>query len=468
MSHSWLRKLNGWLHTHAGARASVVRTATLGVERLEPRSLLSAATGAAPEMLHELFPNAIAGSQRLDVHQHDLGGEYDIETAWVDRANHPPMHDFFPPPPLATASAHRGASFVAPASTWGGTTTVIVVMIETASPKGDARPPLMAMAPPDEFANGGGLAAQLEASGRVGGDSGDNGRRMAAMAPPPEGFDAFDSKSADARVDGRWLANVAASFAGSATALNGAIAGENDGASPLVEALRVHESVLQALAARGSQLEATSGDWYLAESSDAAAREGDPASDNEAFASLEMSDLATLARVTDRQAAEVASLLERLERGRGRREAAPDASAQEGPSAEDLAALEAARAAVDAYESQGGMVLLRTGDGTDGEEFAAVDGALAALAADGEIAIDAEVGAYRAFSVGGGDLSDAAMPVFPVTAAEGKSPVSAGAPRAAEDQSAEPRQSQATLPLAAIGASILAAGRRSQPRRRRQ
>jgi hypothetical protein len=463
MSRTWLRKLSGWLHPHTGGRAALARSATLGVERLEPRSLLSAATGAAPELFHESF--------RLVVNQHNVGGEYDIETAWVDRANRAPVHDFPPPSLRLTASsAHRGASFVAPASSWGGTTTVIVVMIETVSPKADARPPLMAMAPPDAPADGGGLALPFDASGRVSGESGDSRRRAAAMAPPADEFDAFDNQSADPRGDGRWLANVAASFAGSAGALNGAVADENDGASPLVEALRVHESVFQALAARGSQLEATSGDWYLAESGDATAREGEPTSDNEAFASLEMSDLATLARVTDRQAAEVASLLERLERGRGRREAdagAPDSNVNGAPSAEDLAALEAARAAA-AYESQGGMVLLRAGDGTGGEEFAAVDGALAALAADGEIAIDAEVGAYRAFSVGGGDLTDAALPVFPVTAAEGKSSASAGTRSTAEDQSAEPRQAQATLPLAAIGASILAAGRRAQPRRRRQ
>jgi hypothetical protein len=455
MLNPFQRIASQWRQPTSARTSNGHHAPTLGVERLELRSLLSASSLAAPNGGPFHFEDALYDHPAAVAAQASHGQLARSESSWgvgngyQQQAAHAQER--------ATLGAANSEASRRSASATAPTHFVYIITFTWKSPLADG-----GSSAPDGLA--GDLADIAEQAKSSGGS-----RRVAATAPPDIAGNSSKPPASDFLGD--VLGSVEPSESASAITpfATAQLAGTLTSTMRFSAALRAHDVVFQTLTnstvARRQDIET----WALASAEESGWARTDTEGEAESIASegnadsqLELSSLGTLRRVTDAQADELADLLDRLEQQAPRtwrRFAQGRASAlAEGATADTAAKTignatqpdDAARQAT--IDEAGGMIFIRANHGANGSDDV-IDALDAALAID-------DLDQFLSGKLAGN------MPVFTAAAAEiSKHPHydpaqtaadSAGSSSRSESQSST---SSSILPMAAagMGAMVIAA-----------
>jgi hypothetical protein len=372
----------------ASARTTRGRhAATLGVERLELRSLLSASSLAAPEGGPSHFEDALYDHPAAVTAQSPHGQLARSETSfWGDSLGNGYHQQAAHAQQLVALGATGGEAFRRSASAAAPTHFVYIITFTWKSPLADGGP-----TSPDGFSEDfAGIVEQPKSSG--------GSRPLASKAQPDSQNNSTIPPASDFLGD--VLGSVEPSESASAIApfATAQLAETQTSTMRFSAELRAHDVVFQTLTnstvARRQDIET----WALASAEESGWARTDTEGEAESIAGednadsqLELSSLRTLRRVTDAQADELADLLDRLEQQAPRtwrRYAQGRASAlAEGATADTAAKAignatqpdEAAQQAT--IDEPGGMIFIRANHGANGSDDV-IDALDAALAID--------------------------------------------------------------------------------------
>jgi len=379
MLNPFQRLTSHWRQSASARPPHGRRAATLGVERLELRNLLSASSlvapnGDAPHFEDALYdhPAALASQSQdgpaQNGHAHDAASWGNHQSNGYEQQN-------------AHAQQRGALGSVAdeasrrPAYATANTRFVYIITITWYAPLAESVPP-----PPGGFSEDFGDIAELPKS------SGSSRPPVASKAAPESPNNSSTSPATDLLGDVLDTVRQSKSTGAIATFATTPLAETQTSAKRFSATLRAHDIVFQTLTSSAVARRQDIETWALASAEESrwarteAQRETESiASEDNADAQFELTSLGTLRRVTDNQADELAGLLDRLETqapAAWRRASPGRASAPAGEALVD--AIQQAGAAQQAtIDDAGGMILLRATRGANGEVIDALDAALA-------------------------------------------------------------------------------------------
>jgi hypothetical protein len=453
MLNPFQRITSQWRQSTSARTSNGRHAATLGVERLELRSLLSASSLAAPNGGPSHFEDAVYDHPAAVAAQSPHGRVTENEIAswgeslgngYQQQAPHSQQRAILGA--VNSEASRRSASATAP------THFVYVITFTWKSPLADNGP-----SSPDGLA--GDLADIAEQAKSSGGS-----RRVAATAPPDIAGNSSNPPASDLLGDVLGSVEPSESTSTVAPFATAQLAGTLTSTMRFSATLRAHDVVFQTLTSSAVARRQDIETWVLAGAEESGwartnAEEESASIDGDNDSLFELSSLGTLHRVTNAQADELASLLDRLEQqapGAWRRTAQGRASALAEGSSTDLAAtttgdvVQQGDAVPQAtIDEAGGMVLLRATHGACN----VIDALDAALAVD-------DLDQFLSGKLAG------SMPVIAAAAAEistrpHDAPAQTAADSAASSSRSESQSSTSSsiLPMAAagMGAMVIAA-----------
>jgi hypothetical protein len=381
MLNPFQRITSQWRQSTSACTSNGRHAATLGVERLELRSLLSASSLAAPNGGPSHFEDAVYDHPAAVAAQppHSRVTENEI-ASWGESLGNGYQQQA---PHSQQRAALRAVGSEAPrrsASATAPTHFVYVITFTWKSPLADN-----GSSSPDGLA--GDLADIAEQAKSSGGS-----RRVAATAPPDIAGNSSNPPASDLLGDVLGSVEPSESTSTVAPFATAQLAGTLTSTMRFSATLRAHDVVFQTLTSSAVARRQDIETWALAGAEESGWARTDTEGEAESIASegnseaqLELSSLGTLRRVTDAQADELADLLDRLEQqtpGAWRRSAQERAEG----SITDLAAtttgnlVQQGDAVPQAtIDEAGGMVLLRATHRANGacDVIDALDAALA-------------------------------------------------------------------------------------------